>query len=65
MRLFSNRRRPVHHGPLPLERIPRARSAESLSGLHDQFPAPSETPLVWVKGARECSIFWGSRITVD
>lgn len=44
MRLFSNRRRPVHLGPFPLERIARA-AAPDLAGAHDAWPAPSATPL--------------------
>jgi len=45
MRIISNRHRPVHLGPFPLERVARARTAASLSGVHDNFPARSETPL--------------------
>ena len=45
MRLLSNRDRPVHLGPFPLERVARARSAASLADVRDDFPAPSATPL--------------------
>jgi reductive dehalogenase len=45
MRLASNRNRPVHFGPLPLERVARAAAPPDLSLLHDAFPAPSATPL--------------------
>jgi reductive dehalogenase len=45
MRLFSNRRRPVHLGPFPLERVARSAQAPDLGGLRDAFPAPSTTPL--------------------
>ena len=44
MRLFSNRDRPVHLGPFPLERIARA-PLPALEALRDAFPAPSTTPL--------------------
>jgi reductive dehalogenase len=45
MRLFSNRRRPVHLGPLPLERIPRAASSPDFASARDAWPAPSTTSL--------------------
>ncbi len=45
MRLFSNRRRPVHLGPLPLERVARAAALPDLAGVRDAAPAPSATPL--------------------
>ena len=45
MRIFSNRHRPVHFGPFPLERIARTAEAPDLSGIEDAFPAPSATPL--------------------
>lgn len=45
VRIFSNRRRPVHLGRFPLERVPRAARMPELSGLRDRFPAPSRTPL--------------------
>ena len=45
MRILSNRDRPVHLGPFPLERVARAASAPELHGAHDRFPARSVTPL--------------------
>ena len=45
MRLFSNRNRPVHAGPLPLERLARAAAAPELTAIDDRFPARSDTPL--------------------
>ncbi len=33
MKLFSNRKRPVHLGPYPLERLPRTNAVPSLSGV--------------------------------
>jgi reductive dehalogenase len=45
MRLFSNRERPVHLGPFPLERVARGGAAPDAAALRDAFPAPSATPL--------------------
>ncbi len=45
MRLFSNRDRPVHLGPFPLERIRRAVVMPEVSSVRDTFPPPSATPL--------------------
>jgi reductive dehalogenase len=45
VRVFSNRRRPVHLGPFPLERVPRLPSCPDLDGVRDAWPAPSATPL--------------------
>ncbi len=45
MRLFSNRNRPPHLGPLPLERVRRAREMQDVSALRDAFPAAAATPL--------------------
>ena len=45
MRFISNRDRPLHLGPFPLERITRAASPPDLSALQDAFPPRSETPL--------------------
>ncbi|MCX7962037.1 MAG: Fe-S protein [Burkholderiales bacterium] len=45
MRIFSNRRRPVHLGPLPLERVRRAAAVPDLSRVEDAFPARSRTAL--------------------
>ena len=44
MRLFSNRDRPVHLGPFPLERLPRS-GTPSLAAIADRFPPASTTPL--------------------
>lgn len=45
MRIFSNRNRPVHFGPLPLERVARAVALPDLSAAQDAFPPRSQTPL--------------------
>ena len=45
MRIFSNRTRPVHLGPFPLERVARSDDPPGLAALRDAFPAPSTTPL--------------------
>jgi reductive dehalogenase len=45
MRLFSNRERPVHLGPFPLERVARGRAVPDAATLRDAFPGPSATPL--------------------
>jgi reductive dehalogenase len=45
MRIFSNRHRPVHLGPFPLERIGRLARPPDLAAARDDFPAPSTTPL--------------------
>jgi reductive dehalogenase len=45
MRIFSNRDRPVHLGPFPLERVRRAAAMPEVSSLRDAFPTPSGTPL--------------------
>jgi reductive dehalogenase len=45
MRLFSNRDRPVHLGPFPLERIARAPAIADCSGMRDAFAPESATPL--------------------
>ena len=45
MRILSNRNRPLHLGPLPLERLARSRVAPDPAALHDRFPAPSRTAL--------------------
>ena len=45
MRIISNRNRPVHFGPLPLERIARARALPDLAAVRDAFPAKSDTAL--------------------
>ncbi len=45
MRFISNRDRPVHLGPFPLERVARAGEAPDVAKLRDSFPAPSATPL--------------------
>lgn len=45
MRLFSNRDRPVHCGPFPLERLAREDAAPAFGELQDGFPAPSATSL--------------------
>jgi reductive dehalogenase len=45
MRILSNRNRPMHLGPLPMERLPRARAMPELSQAVDRFPVRSETPL--------------------
>jgi reductive dehalogenase len=50
MRLFSNGKRPVHMGPLPLERVACAEAAPDLAALRDAFPAPSETALGRIVG---------------
>ena len=45
MRIFSNRNRGVHLGPLPLERVARAAAIPNPDSVRDRFPARSETPL--------------------
>ncbi|MFY9314683.1 MAG: reductive dehalogenase domain-containing protein [Burkholderiales bacterium] len=45
MRMLSNRNRPVHLGPFPMERVARATAAPDLAGVADRFPVRSETPL--------------------
>lgn len=45
MRIFSNRARPVHLGPFPLERVARATAVPDLAGVRDAFPVASATPL--------------------
>lgn len=45
MRVFSNRNRPVHLGPFPLERVARAAALPDLSALNDALPAKSDTAL--------------------
>jgi reductive dehalogenase len=45
MRLFSNRNRPVHFGPFPMERLARAATLPDAPPPRDAFPAPSTTPL--------------------
>jgi ferredoxin len=45
MRIISNRRRAVHLGSFPLERVARAAAAPALAAVRDRFPARSETPL--------------------
>ncbi len=45
MRLVSNRYRPVHLGPFPLERVSRLRAQPDVATVHDAFPPPSATPL--------------------
>ncbi|MSP97865.1 MAG: Fe-S protein [Betaproteobacteria bacterium] len=45
MRVLSNRDRPVHLGPLPMERVSRAAGDPDLLALQDRFPAPSSTTL--------------------
>jgi reductive dehalogenase len=45
MRILSNRNRPVHLGPLPLERVARAASTPDLAAVRDAFPAPGATRL--------------------
>ena len=45
MRIFSNRRRPVHLGRLPLERVARATALPELAGVHDAHPPRSHTRL--------------------
>lgn len=45
MRIFSNRRRAVHLGRLPLERIARAGALPDLTGVRDAPAARSDTPL--------------------
>jgi hypothetical protein len=45
MRLVSNRNRPVHLGPFPLERVVRTSEAPDLARVRDSFPVASTTPL--------------------
>ncbi|TAK40817.1 MAG: Fe-S protein, partial [Betaproteobacteria bacterium] len=45
MRIFSNRRRAVHLGRLPLERIARAGALPDLAGVRDAHPPRSDTRL--------------------
>ena len=45
MRIFSNRSRPVHLGPFPLERIARATALPDLAGVRDAHPPRSDTRL--------------------
>jgi hypothetical protein len=41
MRLFSHRKRPVHLGPFPLERLPRASAvAGALTGAQPEVSPP-------------------------
>ncbi len=45
MRVISNRKRAVHLGTLPLERVARTAARPDLAAVHDRFPAPSSTSL--------------------
>jgi|CXWL01.1.fsa_nt_gi reductive dehalogenase len=45
MRIFSNKKRAVHLGPFPLERLARAAATPDIGAARDCFPARSETPL--------------------
>ncbi len=45
MRIFSNQHRPVHLGPLPMERVARAAATRDFASVEDRFPARSETSL--------------------
>ena len=44
MRLFSYRKRPVHLGPYPLERLQRQRSLPDLAAIAPMRRCPSTTP---------------------
>lgn len=45
MRVLSNRNRPVHFGPFPLERIARAKTSPDLAGVSECCAARSDTRL--------------------
>ena len=44
MKLFSNRKRPVHLGPYPLERLPRRAGAHAWAGVGSGLPARPAEP---------------------